>query len=81
MEHADGLALLRPDPAQQIGGDLAAIGGGSAQVVERLVILRERLRGRLDRRLGPGLAGQRGFAAGRAGGNARHAAEGDARLA
>ena len=65
-----GSLLLGPDAAQQIGGDLAAIGGGAAQIVERVVILRERLRGRLDSGLGPGLAGERGFAAGRAGGNA-----------
>src|SRR5687768_17639833 len=80
MEHADRLALSGPEPPQQIGGGLAAIGGGSAQIVERIVIACERKRGRLDCRLAPGPAGQRGLATGRAGGNGRHAAEGDSGL-
>src|SRR6185436_11066812 len=41
----------------------------------------ERAGGGLDRRLAPRLAGERGLASGRAGGNAGHAAEGDSRFA
>ena len=47
----------------------------------RAAVIARRAPARRPRRvLGPGPAGQRGLAAGRAGGNAGHAAEGDARL-
>ncbi len=70
--------MLDPEAAEQVCGDLGAVGGGGAQIIERSVVASERLRGGFDGGLAPRPADERGFRLRRAGGDAGHAAEGNA---
>ena len=76
-----GAASVEPQPVQQAGGGLVAVGGGGAQVVERGEVGGEGGDGRLHGGFVPRLADEGRLGGAGPGGRRGHAAEGDARVA